>query len=109
MSGSIAAEDEGLYVAFTRSRFVLSPAGVELDAFRPDLVPLAGCGGSGGGLPSIALDRYRGHGVGLEIVAPGRVLCAAKVGRDDAHAVGMRDSEHRDSAGLPRLSAGGGG
>ena len=108
MPGSIPAEDEGFYVAFTRSRFVLSPAGVELDAFRPDLLPLAGCGGSRGGLPGIALDSYRCLGVGLEIVVPGRVLCAAKVGRDEAHAVGVRDSEHRDGARLPRFGAGGG-
>jgi hypothetical protein len=66
MSGSIAAEDEGFYVAFTRSRFVLSPAGVELDAFRPDLVALAGCGGAGSGLPGIPLNRYRGFVVDLE-------------------------------------------
>jgi len=34
--------------------------------------------------------------------------CAAKVGRDEAHAVGVRDSEHRDGARLPRFGAGGG-
>src|ERR1700722_16188951 len=108
MPGSIAAEDEGFYAAFTRARFVLSPARVELDASRPDLVALVGGGGSGSGLPGIPLDRYRGLGVGLEIVVPGRVLCAAKVGRDEAQTVGVRDSEHRDGAALPRLSARGG-
>ena len=75
-------------MAFAGPRFVLPPARVDLKAFRPDLVALAGCGGSGGGMPRIALDGYRGLWVRPEVVVPGRVLRAAPVGRDDGQALG---------------------
>jgi hypothetical protein len=35
-------------------------------------------------MPAIALHRYRGIWVGLEIVVPGRVLHPAEVARDEA-------------------------
>jgi hypothetical protein len=67
-AGVISGEDERLYVAIAGPYFVLGPAGIHLNAFGPDLVALAGCGGSGGGMPGITVDRYRGLWVGLEIV-----------------------------------------
>src|SRR6516164_4165576 len=83
----IPAQDERLDMAFAGPRLVLAPAGVNLEPFRPDLIALAGCGESGGGLARIAPNSYGGFWVGLEVVVPRRVLGAAKVGRDQAHTV----------------------
>src|ERR1700722_3323151 len=52
--------------------------------------------------------HHRGRWVCLEFVIPGRVFSIAIVGRHDGHAVGVRDTEKRNGARLPRLGAGGG-
>src|ERR1700737_1196349 len=64
---SVPGEDERLDAAFAGPRFLLPKAGVDLHAFGPDLIALAGCGGSGGGMPGIALGPHRGRWVGSEI------------------------------------------
>ena len=43
---SVPGEDERLDAAFAGPRFLLPKAGVDLHAFGPDLIALAGCGGS---------------------------------------------------------------
>src|ERR1700741_1206215 len=88
---SIPAEDERLDVAATGPLFVLPPAGIDLEAFRPDLVAFLGSGESGSATPRVVPDRHRGGRIRFEVVIPRRGFFTAPVGRDHGQAGGGRD------------------
>jgi len=97
-----------LAVPIPGPHFVLPPAGIQLDAFGPDLVALAWRREPRGRMPGIAADGDRRFRIGFQVVVPGRMLGTTEVGGDEAYAVRMRDAVHGDGAWFTGFGADGG-